>query len=511
MSRFKKSTLLILIFIFCSCSHKLGTDLRREIVVGIEASPTSLDPRLARDAYSVQIIPLVFPGLFKIGENLEVEPDLVEKYFQIDKLSWQFELKKGIRFASGKELCAQDVVATIKSLLLPGINSPYLELAQKIKKIKILDKYKFQIQLYEPYAPFLVELCIGILPRKLAEKKELSPSELYGTGPYQLDKFLPGEKVVLKRNPYYSGQKPYFKRIIFRIIPDDTTRLLSLEKGEIQLVQNPIPPDEIERLKKNPRLKVWMRPGINYSYIGFNLKEPPLSNPLVRKAIAYAINRDEIIKCLLKDTVIKANSLLSPRHWAYEPDVQEYNYNPEKAKQLLDQAGYPDPDGDGPKARFHLVYKTSQNQLRIWIAKAIAYQLGKVGIDVKVRSLEWGTLFSDIQAGNFQIYSLTWVGVVEPDIFYTVFHSKSIPPKGANRGGYFNPLVDQLVEQARRINDRQKRKELYSKVQKILAKDLPYISLWYSKDIVVCDKRLVDFRLGPAGEWTGLATARFQQ
>ncbi len=507
----KSGKLLFLIFFFLAgCAGERDYLHKREIVVGIEASPSTLDPRLARDAYAVQILPLVFPGLFCIGDNLEPVPELVESYQQLDERTYQFKLKPGICFASGKILTSQDVKATLESLLLPGLNSPYLDLAQKIQKIKILDENNFQLVLTQAYAPILVELGIGILPKELAEKTSLELHQLYGAGAYQIKEFIPGSKVVLVPNPYYS-KRPYFEKIIFKIIPEDTTRLLSLEKGEVQLLQSPIPPDELPRLKENPELKLWMKPGINYSYLGFNLRDPILSNLLVRKAIAYATNREEIIHCLLKDTVFKADTLLSPRHWAYEPEVEKYSYQPERAKELLDRAGYPDPDGDGPLPRFRLVYKTSQNQVRRWIAQAIAHQLSKVGIEVEVRSLEWGTLFSDIQAGNFQIYTLTWVGVVEPDIFYTIFHSQSLPPKGANRGGYSNPELDQLLDQARRITDRQERKRIYSQVQKIISQELPYISLWYSMDIVVSRKELAGFKLGSGGEWTGLIQSRWEQ
>jgi len=507
----KRQGIIFLIFLlFVSCEARRDYFKKKEIVVGIEASPSTLDPRLARDAYAVQILPLVFPGLFTIGDNLEPVPELVESYQQLDELTYQFKLKSGIRFASGKILTSQDVKATLESLLLPGLNSPYLDLARKIQEIKILDERNFQIKLKQAYAPILVELGIGILPRELAEKTSLEPDQLYGAGAYQIAEFIPGSKVVLVPNSYYP-QRPYFEKIIFKIIPEDTTRLLSLEKGEVQLLQSPIPPDELPRLKENPELKLWMRPGINYSYLGFNLRDPILSNLLVRKAIAYAINREEIIHCLLKDTVFKADTLLSPRHWAYESEVEKYSYQPERAKELLDRAGYPDPDGDGPLPRFRLVYKTSQNQVRLWIAQAIAQQLGKVGIKVEVRSLEWGTLFSDIQAGNFQIYTLTWVGVVEPDIYYTIFHSRSLPPNGANRGGYFNPELDRLLEQARRTTERKERRQIYSQVQKIISQDLPYISLWYSMDIVVCRRELAGFHLGPGGEWTGLIQSRWEQ
>lgn len=481
-------------------------------MVGIEASPSNLDPRLARDAYAVQILPLVFPGLFEIGDNYEPKPNLVSEYAQLSDTSYIFHLKPGIKFSNGKPLSAQDVKATLESLKLPGINSPYAELMDRIKSIEILDPLSLKLELTEPFAPILVQLCIGILPAELAQNQS-SPGikDLIGAGPFRVESFEPGSRVVLSQNPFYTGPKPYFERIEFRVIPEDTTRILSLEKGEIQLLQNPIPVDELARLKSNPALRVLEREGVNYTYLGFNFRDPVLKNILVRKAIAYAINRDELIGCLLKGTVFKANTLLSPRHWAFEPDVITYNYDPELAKKLLDLAGYPDPDEDGPKPRFKLIYKTSMNQQRIWIAQAIADQLKKVGIEVEVRSLEFGTLFADIQAGNFQIYTLTWVGVIEPDIFYNIFHSASVPPKGANRGRYSNTRLDSLLEKARRAKNRDERRMLYAEIQKILSAELPYISLWYSNDLVVSDKRLVGFEPGPGGEWTGLENARWKE
>ncbi len=497
---------------FWSCSRERLSPRPHELAVGMEAGPSTLDPRLARDAYALQVMPLIFPGLFAAGDNLEPKPDLVSEYEQVNETTYIFQLRPGIRFGNGKELLGEDVKATMESLKQPGLNSPYAELADRIQAIEILGRDRLKIMLKEPFAPILVQLNLGILPAELAAKStSLTIKELIGAGPFQVESFEPGAKLVLKKNPYFSGPEPYFERMEFRIIPEDTTRLLSLEKGEIQLLQNPIPVDELSRLKTNPRLLVSENPGINYTYLGFNFRDPILSKLLIRQAIAHSINRDQLISCLLKGTVTKAESLLSPRHWAYEANVPAYNYDPALAKKLLDQAGYPDPDGSGPKPRFKLISKTSQVQQRLWIAQAIAGQLQQVGIEVEVRSLEWGTLFADIQAGNFQIYTLTWVGVVEPDIFYTAFHSESLPPKGANRGQYKNPELDLLLTRARNHPDRAERKVLYSQAQKNLAQDLPYLSLWYSNNLAVSDQRLIGFELGPGGEWTGLAHARWRE
>ena len=199
-----------------------------------------------------------------------------------------------------------------------------------------------------------------------------------------------------------------------------------------------------------------------------------------------------------------ATGVLSPLNWSYEPAVEVYGYDPEKAKRLLDEAGYRDPDGPGPAKRFTLTYKTSQNELRRRIGEAIQGLLGEVGIDVKMRSYEWGTFFSDIRKGNFQIYTLTWVGITDPDIYYYLFHSKSIPPDGANRGAYLNPEMDLLIERGRVLQDREERKEVYGRIQKILARDLPYVSLWNEVNVVVVDPRVRGFVLRPDGDFLSL-------
>lgn len=494
--------------IFANCEqNSLNQPLdKTTIVVAIEGNPTSLDPRTSADAYSTQILSLVFPGLFYINQNFKPEPLIVDFYKQISPTIYYFSIKRDFYFSNGKPLTARDVEYTLKTIKDPALKSPYLETIKRIKNIEIVDSYSFRFELFEAYAPLLTALNIGIVSEPGNNNKSL-----YGAGPYKIVSVQPGDRIELVINPFYRQKKPSIKRITFRIIPDDVTRIMSLEKGEVHLIQNPIPPDDLSFLKQNPGLQISIQPGSSYSYMGFNLTDPILSNKLVRKSIAHSIPREEIINCLLGGFAIPSTGLFPPSHWAYEKDVENYPYNPELAKRLLDQAGYPDPDGDGPLPRFRLSYKTSQNKQRIWIAQSIAYYLKKVGIEVEIRSYEWGTLFADIQSGNFQIYTLSWVGLTDPDIYYTIFHSQSVPPNGANRGRYNNPQVDKLTELARISSDERTRKALYSQVQKIVADELPYISLWHQADIWVSDRKLKNFKLYHGGDWKGLQDAYWEE
>ena len=198
-----------------------------------------------------------------------------------------------------------------------------------------------------------------------------------------------------------------------------------------------------------------------------------------------------------------ATGMLAPIHWATEPNVTRYRHDPAKSRQLLDNAGYPDPDGGGPQPRFTMTWKTSTSRDRIGLARLIARYLKEVGIEVKILPLEWGTFFHDVGVGNFELYSLTWVGLTEPDIFFHTLHSRAMPPVGANRGGYENKKIDRLTEEGRKVADRSERKKTYSAVQKIVAEELPFISLWYEDDLALFSKRVKGVRLRPDAsfEW----------
>ncbi len=503
--------LLALSIVTASCKQRVSNyEPPAVVVVGLEGNPTSLDPRLARDAYSTRILHLLFHGLMRLNDRAELVPDLALRVEQPEELTYDFILRDDVFFTGGRRATAHDVEYTLNSLADPELRSPKRFLLDRIESIEVLSDDVIRIVLKEPYAPFLAELTLGIVPEDIAQERgaEFSRSPV-GSGPYMLESWEQGGELSLSLNTDYQGSIPKIDRIVFRVIPDDVTRVLALERGEIHLLQNSVPPDDVPLVKNNPRLEVITRPGINYSYLGFNLEDPILSNREVREAIALAIDREPIIHCMLHDTVQEASGLLAPSNWAHETDVETYAYDPDRARNLLDKAGYTDPDGDGPEPRFSLLYKTSQNKTRRWIAEAIAYQLKDVGIKVDVRSYEWGTLFADITSGNFQIYTLTWVGITEPDIYYSVFHSANLPPTGANRGRYKNPEIDKLTERGRTVTDMAERKAIYSKVQKILAHELPYVSLWYSSDVVAMDKRLEGFEIFPGGDFRSLAGANW--
>jgi len=226
-----------------------------------------------------------------------------------------------------------------------------------------------------------------------------------------------------------------------------------------------------------------------------NLTNKILKDVRVRRALAYAINRDQIIEHRLGGMATTANSILSPFNWAYDRDLSGYSFDPKKATELLEEAGYK--VNSSKKTGPHFSYKTSTIKERIDIARMIAHQLGEVGVDAKVMPYEWGTFYRDVRRGNFQLYNLSWVGITEPDFLYEVAHSSQVPPAGLNRDRYSNPKVDALVEKGRVTMDEKERKKIYKEVQRILLEDLPFIPLWYEKNVVVYRKSLSGVKLRP--------------
>lgn len=471
------------------------------LIIAIESNPTHLDPRYATDANSVRIGALIFNSLTRADENSRFKPELAERWEGIDERTYLFHLRKGVTFHNGKPLTATDVKSTYEFVMDPKNRSPKRAALQVIKAVDEIGPHTVRFRLAAHYAAFLENTNLGIVPAGSPLNGGSGRNGLVGSGPYALTEFSPGGRVVLKANPSYWEGAPPLSGLVFKIIPDAITRALEFKKGTVDFLQNDIEPDMLPWIERETDAVVLTRQGTTFQYIGINLDHPILRIQEVRQAIASAIDREAIIRHLLKGLATPATGLLSPSHWAYEPSVPRLTYDPEAAKDLLDKAGFHDPDGEGPKPRFKLSYKTTTVDLRRRIAEAIKEQLKEVGIELEVRSYEWGTFYGDIKKGNFHLYSLAWVGVSDPDLYFTLFHSSSVPPRGNNRGHYRNREVDQLLDEGRNTLNIAERKRIYSRAQKILALELPTIPLWWTKNVVVMKPAIQGFVPYPDGDW----------
>jgi peptide/nickel transport system substrate-binding protein len=284
-------------------------------------------------------------------------------------------------------------------------------------------------------------------------------------------------------------------------VPEAIVRALELRKGTADLEMSSLAPDMIPVLRQQPSLDVTEQPGTNYAYVSFNFDNPVLARREVRQALAHATNREEIIRYLYRGQARLADGALPENSWAFEPDIMRYGYDPQQAEQLLDSAGFPRRAENGGM-RVRLTLKTSTDESTRLLGAVLQEQWRKVGIDLELRSMEPATLLSDIGRGDFELYTLRWIGVNnDPEFYEFAFSSKRMPPMGGNRGHYRNPEVDALLDRARAENDQEKRGELFSKVQKIIAEDLPYVSLWFMNNVSVHRKRISDVQLSPTGDY----------
>jgi peptide/nickel transport system substrate-binding protein len=499
-SRFAVVCILFFAFIggcrvFPSSDHPPGY-----LVAGIESQPLNLDPRFATDANSVRLSRLIYNSLLRTDARGQLVMELAERWHMADDRTYVFDLRKDVKFHDGRPLTARDVKYTYESILDPRNHSANRGLLKTLMAVDVLSTYRARFRLSEPHAPFVEQFTFGIVPTRSESSAASTRTPPPGSGPFMFASSEPGQKIVLKTNSSYWDGAPNVAGLVFKIVPDAMVRVLEFKNGSVDFLQNDIEPDMLPWLRKNTDASLQIRQGTTFQYIGINLNHPILRHRKVRQAIACAIDRQRIIRYLLKDLATPASGLLSPLNWAYESAVELWPHDPERAKRLLDDAGFPDPDGDGPLPRFKLSFKTTNIDLRQRIAEAFKEQLQAVGIELEIRSYEWGTFYSDVKKGNFHLFSLAWVGVMDPDIYYYIFHSASMPPDGDNRGHYANPELDRLLERGRRGVNIDERRAIYGEVQKIVARELPYIPLWWVKNVVVQQPSLRGFVPYPDGD-----------
>jgi peptide/nickel transport system substrate-binding protein len=492
---------LTLLFCLLSCSSKPDPNT---LVMIIESSPTNLDPRVGIDGQSENIDNLIFDDLLTKGEDLNVAPGLAERWEIPDPRTYIFHLHHGAMFHDGRRLTSRDVKWTFDTLLQGKIRSTKAAVYKYVDHIDAPDDFTVIFHMKEADATLLWNLsdgAMGIVPYGSGNEMTLHP---IGSGPFKFVSAETDRDVILERNDNYWGEKAKLSRLRFAVVPDETTEALELRKGSGDITINSLTPDTVVTLARNPNLRVQSGPGTRLAYLGFNLRDPILSKVGVRQAIAYALDRGPMIKYLWRGQARPARSILPAQSWAYNGNVPAYEHDPEKAKQLLDAAGYPAVNG----VRFHITMKTSTDPNTRLMVAVIQQQLREVGIALEVRSFEFATFFSDVQRGAFQMYGLRWIGGNEdPDIFEYAFHSSKFPPNGANRAYYLNPRVDALIDQARRETDPALRQPLYAEVQQIVAEDLPYINLWYLDNVLVHTSRVRRIRLNPAGNFDFLRSA----
>ncbi len=487
--------------VIAGCLLAMGCRSQHEdagtVVVLIESSPNNLDLRQGTDAQSERVGALIFDALVKKDAHYTLQPWLATKWEQPDALTWIIHLRDGVRFQDGRPLTAADVVWTIQSLRNGTLMSAKSGSFAAVERVEARDRLTVVVHLKRPDAGLLFNMSdglFGVVPQGAGRDFGLHP---VGTGPWRFVSAVQDKEVVLERNPNYWAGVPAppaggraIEGLRFAVVPDQITTALEMKKGSGDLESNAITLDMVHALRDAPNLRTETGPSSVVVYMNFNVEDPALQDKRVRQAIACAIDRQAIVNALWLGHARLASSLLPPGHWARAEDAQlaQYPHDVARAQALLDAVGLR-PGRDG--VRLRLTLKTSTDETTRLLAAILQQQLRAAGIELLTRSSEFGTFYSDITKGAFQIYVLRWIGSNEdPDIFRYAYGSGSFPPKGGNRGRYSNPKVDALLAEAAATTDQTKRQKDYVQVQQILAEDLPGIPLWYPDNEVVHNRRV---------------------
>ncbi|MFZ4856372.1 MAG: peptide-binding protein [Desulfuromonadaceae bacterium] len=481
------------------------------LVEGTIGEASTLIPLLASDASSHAVAGQVYNGLIKYDRNLQIVGDLAETYdISPDGLTLTFHLRHGVTWHDGAPFTAKDVLYTYQVTIDPKTPTAYAEDFKQVKSITAPDAFTIRVTYGEPFAPALASWGMNILPAHLLEGQDITKSPLarkpVGTGPYRFKEWVSGQKIVLEANREYFEGRPYIDRFIYRIIPDTSTMYMELKAGAIDLMN--LTPVQYARQTTSPRFTArfnkYRYPSSSYLYMGYNLRHPLFGDKRIRQAMTAAINKDELIQGVLFGMGQKAHGPIVPGRWAYNPAVRDIGYDPMHAADLLAQAGWKEKNSDGILVKdgtpFKFTILTNQgNQQRLMTAQIVQQRLRQVGIDVKIRIVEWAAFLKEfVNKGNFEVVMLAWSISQDPDM-YDIWHSSKNKPGELNFIGFNNPEVDRLLIEGRNTFNIDKRKQAYFRIQDILAEEQPYTFLYVPDALPVVSSRIRGVEPAPAG------------
>lgn len=477
---------------------------------GIDVDAGTMDPRLGRDTTALRMQELIFNGLVYLDSEVVPQPDLAESWEFVSPTELVFQLREGVTFHDGSAFDAEDVVYTYETILSDTFGAPRRSLYTPISQIEATGPYEVTFRLEQPFAPILQYLDMGIVPSDVAEAQGESFGDIpVGTGPFKLESWSRGATITLAANDDYFKGRPSIDQVVISVIPDNNVRLIALESGDLDLIHSPIPPQDLARLNASDDLEVTATNALGYTYLNVNTAHPILSDVRVRKALAYLTDRETISEVLFYGMDTPGFSFLLPGTYYYTEDVNVYEFNVERAAELLAEAGWTDSDGDGildkDGQRLSLELTTNVDPNRQQVLEFLQGEWAQVGIDASVRVYEWPSFIADVENGMYDIALIGWLNLADPDRSYLAFKTGG----DSNYGSYSNARVDELLEAGRTETDQAARKEIYTEVAQIITDELPYIFLVNQGYIVVNDPALDGFDVRPTGSWKSLESATF--
>lgn len=459
------------------------------ITFDIQATNTQSTTRVARQIYET----LIFQN-----DDLTLSPGLATEWKQIDETTWEFKLKEGVTFHNGEPFTAKDVAWTIeRATTSPDI--AHIVGALDPAKTKIVDDFTIQLGTKGPYGPFLTHLAHPATAI-MNEKAVTAGGEDYGlkpvgTGPFTLESWVTNDAITLKAYADYHGEKPKSNTIVFKVIPEDGTRLIALENGEIDIALD-ISPTDVAKVEANDKLKLYRDQNLSTAYVGFNVaSKTPISDKKVRQAISHAVDVESIIKTIYQGVGTKAVGPVNSLVFGFNDKLVPYEYDMDKAKALLAEAGY----ADGFSFKF---YVGNNNAQRVSTAEVIKESLSKLNINVEIVQLEWAAFLEASANGEPDMFSLGWTTVTTDADYglYPLFHSDQFGAAG-NRSFYKNDRVDELLTAAKSETDQAKRADMYKEAQVLINEDAPWIFIQSGEDVIATSANVKGFNLNPAGSY----------
>ena len=477
------------------------TPTKDTLIVGHGADAKSLDPHASNDQPSSRVNKQIYETLIVQNEAMELVPGLATKWTQIDELTYEFELKKGVKFHNGEELKASDVVFTFLRAIdspqvsaIVGVNNPEKGILDP-SKIVVIDDYKVQIGTYRPYGPLLTHLAhpaASILNEKAVNEKGADYGQNpVGTGPFMLSKWNTGDSIELVRFEEYHGTPAKVKNLIMRVITENANRTIELETGGVDIAYDIAAPD-VKKVEENSNLIMLRDANLSTTYIGFNSAKGPFADVRVRQAVNYALDMDSIVEAVYLGTGSPAKGPLGPNIFGSNQSLKPYGYDVAKAKELMKEAGL--------ENGFKTSIWTNENQLRMDIAEIAQNQLKEIGIEAEVKVMEFAAYLTATEKGEHDMFILGWGTVTgDPDYgLYPLFHSSQHGAAG-NRTFYTNAEVDSLLEKGRTATDAKEREDAYKKAQEIIRDEAPWVFTWIGENLTGTAKNVKGFKQHPAG------------
>ena len=513
------ASLLAAILLTSACRRQGGV-----FVIALSDPIRTIDPigAASTEAAPERVRVLIFNSLVKKDEKFDYVPELASKIDRSeDGLSFTFALRDGVTFHDGRPFTSADAKYTIDTLLASDFGksasffAPSTNAAAKsakgpsyVSSVEASDPHTLIIRLTAEWTGLLSNLvAIPMIPKDSYESQKTHP---LGTGPFKFKSYDSSQQVVeVEANPNYWDGPPGIPALRVRVISDMNALQAELRAGRVDMAPLPtsLSPDAVNSFKQDQNLQVLQFPGSNLNLLTFNVSAPPLNDARVRRAICYTIDRETMISKLLLGQGKIAHSILPEESWAFTEGTT-YHYDPAEAKKLLDEAGFHDPDGDGPQMRFSkpLVFRIigSSTSAREY-AGVIQNYLKEVGVPITIEAVESTTHFTEIRRGNFEIAYGQWVGGNQDPIFYKdLFATSEIPTEtraSKNRSRYSNVALDPLLEEAVKTWDRQKAVSLYTKIQQVVSNDAPIFPLWYQANMVIAKKSVGNIHVNASGDW----------